>query len=134
MACLLDTLDSLYIKYNTFLNENGYGSKYDIGNVQMFIIEGMDKVRDVIEKNRKRKLKKHNKLSNNMLIENDNCFPLEILKLQNNLVRIANGENIEFVYGKGKRKAEVQQLFEELEDCGKGLMGYKESFELNGTK
>lgn len=94
----------------------------------------MDKVRDVIEKNRKRKLKKHNKLSNNMLIENDNCFPLEILKLQNNLVRIANGENIEFVYGKGKRKAEVQQLFEELEDCGKGLMGYKESFELNGTK
>ena len=27
----------------------------------MFIIEGMDKVRDVIEKNRKRKLTKHKK-------------------------------------------------------------------------
>lgn len=65
VAGLLDTIDFLYSRYDELLNENGYGHKYDLGNVQMFIIEGMDKVRDVIEKNRKRKLTKHKKLSNN---------------------------------------------------------------------
>ena len=64
----------------------------------MFVIEGMDKVREVIEKNRKRKLVKHKKLSNNRIIEIDNCSPLEIRKLQNNLALIADNEGIEFVY------------------------------------
>ena len=68
----------------------------------MFVIEGMDKVREVIEKNRKRKLVKHKKLSNNRIIEIDNCSPLEIRKLQNNLTMIADNEGIEFVYGKEK--------------------------------
>ncbi len=62
------TLEALYTRYNELLNDNDYGQKYDLGNVQMFIIEGMDKVRDVIEKNRKRKLTKHKKLSNNTVI------------------------------------------------------------------
>ena len=70
------------------VNENEYGQKYDLGNVQIFIIEGMDKVRDVIEKNRKRKLTKHKKLSNNTVIEIDNCSPIELLKLQNNLISV----------------------------------------------
>ena len=55
LAGLLDTIDALYSRYNELLNENGFGHKYDLGNVQMFIIEGMDKVREVIEKKRKRK-------------------------------------------------------------------------------
>ena len=129
---MLDTVDALYAKYNTLLNENQYGAKYGIGNAQMFIIEGMDKVKDVIEKNRKRKLTKHKKLSNNTVIEIDSCSPLEILKLQKNLVRIAEGENIRFVYGKGKKKAQIQQLYEELEECAKRLLGYKECFEIMG--
>ena len=79
---LLDTIDALYSKYNTFLLENGYGPKYDLGNARMFVIEGMDKVRKVIEENRKRKLTKHKKISNNTIIEIDHCSPLEILKLQ----------------------------------------------------
>ena len=66
------------------------GVKYGLGNAQMFVIEGMDKVREVIEKNRKRKLVKHKKLSNNHIIEIDNCSPLEIRKLQNNLMMIAD--------------------------------------------
>ncbi len=37
---------------------------------------------------------------------------------------------MEFVYGKGKRKPEIQQLYEELEAGGKRLMGYKECFEI----
>ncbi|MEG1531526.1 MAG: IS1182 family transposase [Lactococcus sp.] len=132
LANLLDTVDALYTRFNTFLNENEYGSKYDIGNAQMFVIEGMEKVRSVIEQNRKRKLTKHKKLSNNTMIEIDQCSPLEIVKLQTNLCRIAAGEGIEFVQGKGKRKSEAQQLYEELDDCGKRLMGYKGCFEVMG--
>ena len=98
----------------------------------MLVIEGMDKVRSVIEKNRKRKLSKHKKLANNTVIEIDNCSPLEILKLQKNLNTIATGEGIEFVYGKGKRKPEIQQLYEDLEHLGQRLMGYKECFEIMG--
>ena len=132
LAGLLDSIELNFARYNTFLQENGYGQKYDIGNAQMFVIEGMDKVRSVIEKNRKRKLSKHKKLANNTVIEIDNCSPLEILKLQKNLNTIASGEGIAFIYGKGKRKPEIQQLYEELEHLGQRLMGYKECFEIMG--
>ena len=134
LACLLDTIDALYTRYNTLLQEKGYGPKYDLGNAQMFIIEGMEKIRSVIEDNRKRKLTKHKKISNNTVIEIDNCSPLELLKLQKNLMRISQGEGIAFVYGKGKQKPELQKLYEELEECGKRLMGYKESFEIMGKE
>ena len=70
----------------------------------MFVIEGMDKVRKVIEKNMKRKITKHKKIPNNTILEIDNCSPLEILNLQRNLMRIAEGEWIVFVSGKGKHK------------------------------
>ena len=132
LAGLLDTIDALYTKYNTFLQENLYAPKYDLGNAQMFVVEGMEKVRRVIEENRKRKLTKHKKISNNTVIEIDHCSPLEIVKLQKNLMRIAAGEGIGFVYGKGKRKPQIQQLYEELEDCGRRLMGYKKCFEIMG--
>lgn len=132
LAGLLDSIELTFTQYNTFLQENGYGPKYDIGNAQMFVIEGMDKVRSVIEKNRKRKLSKHKKLANNTVIEIDNCSPLEILKLQKNLSTIASGEGIGFVYGKGKRKPQIQQLYEELEHLGQRLMEYKECFEIMG--
>ena len=132
LAGLLDTIDSLYARYNELLNEDEYGQKYDLGNVQMFVIEGMDKVRDIIEKNRKRKLTKHKKISNNSIIEIDNCSPLELLKLQRNLVMIADGEGIPFVYEKRQKKSEIQKLYDELEECGKRLMKYKECFEIMG--
>lgn len=86
---LLANIDVLYHKYNTLLEDNGYSEKYGLGNAMMFIIEGIDKVRTVIEKNRKRKLTKHKKLPNNTIIEIDNCSPLDILKLQKNLMTIA---------------------------------------------
>ena len=132
LAGLLDTIDTLYARYNALLDKNGYGPKYDMGNAQMFVIEGMDKVRSVIERNRKRKLTKHKKLSNNTVIEIDNCSPLEMVRLQKNLIRIADGEGIPFVQGKGRRKPEIQQLYEELENCGRRLMEYKECFEIMG--
>jgi len=133
LAGLLDTIDSLYTRYNELLNENDYGQKYDLGNVRMFIIEGMDKVRAVIEKNRKRKLTKHKKIPNNSVIEIDNCSPLELRKLQRNLVTIADGEGIPFVYEKRQKKPEIQQLYEALEECGMRLMKYKECFKIMGA-
>ena len=116
LAGLLDTIDALYAKYNAFLYENRYGPKYDLGEARMFVIEGMEKVRKVIEENRQRKLTKHKKISNDTIIEIDNCSPLEILKLQKNLMRIAEGEGIGFVSGMGKHKPEIQKLYEELEE------------------
>lgn len=41
-------------------------------------------------------------------------------------MRVADGEGIGFVYGKGKHKPELQKLYEELEECGTRLMEYKE--------
>ena len=96
-------IDALYKKYNTLLSTYGYGTKYDLGNARMFMIKGMDKVRKVIEENRRRKLTKHKKISNNTVIEIDNCSPLEILKLQQNLLLIAAEEGIPFVNRKGKK-------------------------------
>ena len=55
-----------------------------------------------------------------------------MLTLQGNLKRIADGEKISFVEGKGKHKPEIQKLYEELEECGKQLMKYKECFEIMG--
>ena len=80
-------------------------------------------------KNRETKLTKHKKLPS-FDSGIDNCSPLEILKLQRNLIRIAQGEGIEFVQGKGKYKPEIQKLYEELEECGTRLMGYKDCFEI----
>lgn len=107
LAGLLDIIDALYTKYNAFLLKNGYGPKYDLEDVHMFIIEGMNRVRKVIEENRKRNLTMYKKISNNTIIEIDNCSPLEILKLQKNLMRIAEGEGIAFVFGKGMPKPET---------------------------
>lgn len=46
---LPDTIDALYPKYNTFLSDNGHSPKYDLGDARMFVIEGIAKVRKVIE-------------------------------------------------------------------------------------
>lgn len=133
LAGLLDTIDSLYSRYNDLICETGYDKKYSLPKAQMFVIEGMDKVREVIEKNRARKLTKHKKLSNNTLIEIDHCSPLELLQLQANVTTIAKGEGVPFNTGRGQRKSDLQQLYEELEACGERLLTYKECYENLGT-
>ena len=49
LAGHLDTIDALYAKYNAFLPENGYGPKYDLGDTHMFVVGGMDKVRNIMK-------------------------------------------------------------------------------------
>ena len=73
LAGLLDSIDQLFEKYNAFLQENDYGQSM-AGKCTDVCDRGMDKVREVIEKNRKRKLVKHKKLSNNHIIEIDKLF------------------------------------------------------------
>ena len=132
LVLLLDTIEALYEKYNSFLENNGYDQKYSLGRMQMFIIEGIEKIREIIQKNRERKLTKHKKLPNNQIIEIDNASPVEMVKLQKNLMKIAEGEGIIFQNQKGKKKPELQQLYEEIENCGRRLLEYKESYQIMG--
>ena len=108
---LLDTIDALYSKYNTFLHENGYAPKYDLGDARMFVIQGMEKVRKVIRENWNRKLTKHKKLPNHTIIEIDNCSPLEIRKRQKNLMQIAaGGRNPVLLIVRGRRNRRSRKL------------------------
>lgn len=79
-----------------FLHDNEYEPKYALGHAHMFVIDGMENIRRVTEENWKRKLIRHKKISNNTAIKIDDCSPLEIVKPQKNLLRIAVGEEIEF--------------------------------------
>jgi transposase len=128
---LLDTIEESFKDYNTFITEHGYDIKYRLPTMQMFIIEGTDKVREVIKKNRARKNNKK-KLANNTLIEIDNISPLEMLKLQDHLKRIATHESIAFVTGKGQRKHDLQKLYEKFDELGHRLLNYKEAFQIMG--
>ena len=133
LSGLLETIDSLYARYNTLIQDFGYDEKYQLSEAKMFVIEGMDHVKEVIEKNRERKVAKKKKLSNNTVIEIDSCSPLELLKLQTNLTKVARGEGITFSGGKGQGKSELQRLHEEIEDCGERLLKYKDHFEIMGA-
>ncbi len=62
----------------------------------------------------------------------DDISPVKMLKLQHSLSDIARAEGIIFEEGKGKRKSELQKIYEELELLGKRLLQYKESFEIMG--
>lgn len=134
LSGLLDKIDELYTRYNHLIESNSYREKYNLSHEQMFIIEGMDKVKDTIKKNRDRKRTQRKKLSNNSVIEIDNMSPLKLLKLQVNLTTITNGEGLVFVDGKGQKKSELQKLYEELEACGRRLMKYKENFKIMGRE
>ena len=130
---LLDAIENGYNDYNKLITENAYDVKYTLSTMNMFIIEGMGKVREVIQKNRSRKVNHKKKLSNNAVIEIDNMSPLEMLKIQAKLMVIAKGEGIAFVDGKGQRKSDLQKLYERFEAFGERLMRYKESFKIMGS-
>lgn len=133
LAGLLDKIEGLYEIYNKLISAEGYDHKYKLAKAQMFVIEGMDVVRRIIETNRERKISKKKKLSNNKVIEIDSFSPIDLLRLQTSLVRIARGENIVFKVGKGNRKPLIQKLYEELEECGQRLLRYKDHFEIMGS-
>lgn len=132
LSNLLTTIEELFKKYNNLLISNGYDKKYNLYEEDMFVIEGIDKVIEIIEKNKERKLSKKKKISNNKILKINNMCPIKLLELQKNLAKIAKGESILFVSGKGKKKTELQRIYESLESSGQRLMKYKESFEKMG--
>ena len=132
LANLLDRIESLYKSYNDLIHEQGYDKKYKLADAEMYIIEGIDKVREVIKKNRESKKINKKKKSNNTIIEIDNMSPLKMLNLQTKITEIATGENILFVTGKGQKKPILQKLHEEFCELGTRLLKYKESFEIMG--
>jgi hypothetical protein len=134
LAGLLDKVDKLYSRYNNLIAETGYDKKYGLTEEKMFVIEGMDRVREVIQKNRERKKSNQKKISNNTILEIDNISPLELLKLQTNLMKVAKGEELSFVTGKGQQKSEIQKLYEEIEKCGNRLLKYQNHFKIMGTE
>ncbi len=133
LAGLLDKIEGLYELYNNLISSEGYDYKYKLAKAQMFVIEGMEEVRRIIDTNRERKISKKKKLSNNKIIEIDSFSPIDLLRLQTSLVRIAKGEDIVFAAGKGRRKPVIQKLYEELEECGQRLLRYKDHFEIMGN-
>lgn len=129
LSNLLITIEELFKKYNRLLTSNGYDKKYNLYEEEMFVIEGIDKVREIIKNNKKRKLSKKKKISNNKILQINNICPIKLLELQKNLAKIAKEEKIEFVYGKGNKKTELQRIYESIESSGERLMKYKKSFE-----
>lgn len=133
LAGLLDNIDELYSKYNNFIESNGYNKKYEFPLETMFVVDKIDKIKNTIGENRKRKSLNLKKLSNNSIIEIDNISPIELLNLQIKLFHIANAEKIPFVYGKGQRKSEIQKLYEAFEEASIRLFKYKDHFKVMGN-
>jgi len=130
---LLTQIDELFISYNKFIKISGYDHEYNLISKELMVIEGADKVREVIKKNKERKLNSQKKIPNNRILEIDNVSPVDMLKTANLLKEIAVIENIEFVNGKGKRKSKLQHLYEAFLEKGQRLLKYKENFEIMGV-
>ncbi len=130
---LLDKIDVLYSRYNALITEQGYDRKYGLHEKTMFVIDGIDKVREIIEKNRERKINNKKKISNNKILEIDNISPLDLLRLQLDLEKVAQQEGVLFVEGKGKSKSEIQKLHSEIKACGERLLRYQKHFKIMGS-
>jgi transposase len=130
---LLDQINELYSKYNSFINESNYKVKYNLIEEKMFIVEGTDKVRDTISKNIERKRNNKKKISNNGIVKIDNICPIKLMRMHSNLQVIRNHENIVFSNGSGQKKPVIQKICELLMEKGERLLKYKEAFEIMGT-
>lgn len=122
---LLDDIQSLYERYNEFIVENEYDVTYGILPETMFIVEGADKVKKVVLENKKRKRVNKKKLPHNIHLEIDNIGPQSIVKIKAILEKLAHKEAIEFKYGKGQRKSELQRIYEAFHKYGSRLGNIK---------
>ena len=80
----------------------------------MFVLEGMDKVRQAIEENRKRKLTKHKKIPNNTIIEINHCSPHEILNLQKDLLYLKENKIRSYIKLQDHEKRKTQTYKEDI--------------------
>lgn len=129
---LLSQISQLYQDYNHLIQELNYDQRYGLVDKEMFYVEGEDKVREVIEKNEKRKQNNKKKLSNNGILEIDYASPIDMLETASLLREVAGFEKIVFVTGKGKRKTALQKLYERFLKHGEKLLEYKEHYQTLG--
>ena len=106
----MSNISSLMDDYNTFITDNNYKHKYALLTEKMFVIEGSDKVRNIIKENRRRKKKRINKLPNNRILEIGNVGPEIFVRSLDDLLMIIKKENIQFSSTKGVKKPEIQKL------------------------
>ena len=130
---LLSNISNLMDDYNNFISENNYHKKYSIIKEKMFVINGSDKVKRIIDENKIRKKKGINKLANNDILEIGNVGPETFVRILDNLLTIIEAEKIAFTSGKGLKKSPIQGLYEDFYRYGKRLIKYKDNFETMGT-
>ena len=130
---LLDQIDELFTNFNEFIKLSKFDKKFNLSKKEMFLIEGQEKVREIIAENRVRKRSNKKKISNNTILEIDCISPIDMLRTASVLKDIAENEGIAFSSEKGHKKSEIQKLYESFMEKGKRLLKYKEHFETMGT-
>ena len=131
LANLITNINQLYKQYNEFLTENEYDT-YDVSKVEMLVISGMDKVNEVIQKNRQRKKNNQRKISNNSIIKIENMDIESLNGIKCNLYMIAERENITLLSGKGHKKSELLKMYHDAQRYMERLEKYADNFEIMG--
>ena len=129
---LLDQVQELFDKYNELIKEKKYDVKYGILKEKMFLVEGAEKVKKIIQENKKRKKINKKKLPNNVKLKIDNIGPESIMRILNILLMISEKEGIQFRKEKGQKKPEIQKIYEAFAGYGLRLEEYKDKFEKMG--
>lgn len=132
LVSLLDNIQELYERYNKLIIDARYDVKYGILKEEMFVIEGIEKVKRVVLENKKRKRLNKKKLPHDIHLKIDNIGLDSIMRVKAILRKISEKEGIEFVYGKGKKQTELQRIYELFTEYGLKLREYKDNFEIMG--
>lgn len=132
LVSLLDNIQELYERYNKLIIDARYDVKYEILKEEMFVIEGIEKVKRVVLENKKRKRLNKKKLPHDIHLKIDNIGLDSIMRVKAILRKISEKEGIEFVYGKGKKQTELQRIYELFTEYGLKLREYKDNFEIMG--
>jgi len=125
---LSDILDDLFFQFVEKLNEleeieykNIFidGTKIEANaNKYTFVWKkSTEKYEERLQEKMKKLIKKINNEFSTVYSQTDDKIEVSVLEeILNFLLEIKKGQNIEFVYGKGKRKTELQRMIEKLEE------------------
>lgn len=95
-------------------------------------MKDLDKAQEIVEKNRERKDKRLEKLNRKAYVEIEENHIEYLESLELSLLLKLQEEHIELVSGRGKRKSELQKLYEEIIDFKEKLVCYKTKLETMG--
>jgi len=132
LANLIANINELYTQYNEFITKNEYDTEYDMSKAQMLVISGMDKVNEVIQKNRQLKKNNQSKISNNSIVKIENMDIESLRSIRHSLYIIAEQENISLFSGKGHKKSELLELHRDAQKYMERLEKYADHFEIMG--